>query len=149
MFNRHEKRLSSSFIVRETMKPIVIPKKSLIIKHQRFLQNLLQLSRAVSLGQRPQEHLSSFLKRASQSEIKALCEVSHNFLKGTLGNKLVKQLSPFKGLIRKLACPKTSVRSKRRGLTRKNVQIGGLPFIVPLLAPILGSLIGAGIEAAL
>lgn len=134
------------------MKPIVVPKKSLIVKHQRFLQNLLHLSRSVSLGQRPQEHLSSFLKRASTSEIKALCEVTHNFLQGThpnTGTQFIKKLTPFKALIRKLACPKTSVKAKRRALTRKNVQVGGLPFIIPLLAPILGSLIGAGIEAAL
>lgn len=131
---------------------VLVPTKSNAFKHRVFLQNLHRIAREVSEGKRPAVDLSELLKDASPSELRALCEVTQNLLKKRFpktGNGFIKKLRPFKALIRRLACPKISLAAKKKTLVRSNIQTGGLPFLVPLLAPVIGTLISAGIEAAI
>jgi hypothetical protein len=129
----------------------MIPQTSFAFKHRVFLNKLLQAAREVEEGRLQPTYLASLIKSARPSELKALCEVSENLLKKRYQPKkrFLRVLLPFKKLIRRLACRKTSVSSKKQALLRNNTQVGGLPFLVPLLAPIIGTLISAGIEAAI
>lgn len=131
---------------------VLVPTDSNTFKKRLFLLDLRRIAHEVSEGKRPVEDLNSLLKGASPSELKALCEVTENLLKKRYpktGKQFLKKLLPFKALIRRLACRKTRISTKRQALVRTNTQSGGLPFLVPLLAPIVGTLISAGIEAAL
>jgi hypothetical protein len=129
----------------------MIPTDSFAFKHRLFLHELLQAAREVKEGRQPPTYLTSLIKSARSSELKALCEVTENLLKKRYQPKkrFLRALLPFKKLIRRLACRKTSVSVKKQALLRNNTQVGGLPFLVPLLAPIIGTLISAGIEAAI
>ena len=124
-----------------------IPQRSRIIKHQSFLKKLYKTVKSTN---RPD--LAHVLQKASPSEIRAISETSQNLLKRTYpktDKRFLKRLLPFKSIIRKLANPKTTVPQKRQVLLKQNLQSGGLPFLVPLLAPILGSLISAGIQSTI
>ena len=146
-------RIMSFINIGSKGKQFYIPTKSYVYKHRYFLNRLLTIIREVSTGQRSPEELHIFVKKASPSELKALGEVCRNVLKKkhpkVKVTGFIKKLSPFKNLIRKLACGKTTLPSKRRALTTTTNQVGGLPFLIPLLAPIVSTLISAGIQAAI
>lgn len=73
--------------------------------------------------------------------IKALSEISLNTLKGTISvdRKSKNILNKYKNCLRKLACPKTSVKAKRDILVQKG---GFLPTLIGVvLSSVLGSLL--------
>ena len=114
---------------------IHIPSNSLIVKHHRFLKKLAST-----------ENPAHLIRKAKASELKALTEIAQNLLRNNYpvsGKRFIQRLAPYKGLIRKLAQPKRSIKEKKTLLLN---QKGGLPFLVPLLTPIIGSLIAAAIS---
>lgn len=130
-------------------KHLLVPTQSYVYKHRYFLHRLLNIVRKVANGEQSPERLYLFIRKASPLEIKALVEVCRNVLQKkhpetSVG--FIKKIIPFKDLIRRLACGKTPLQSKRKALT---TQVGGLPFLIPLLAPIVSTLISAGIQAAI
>lgn len=139
-----------------------IPTKSYTVKNIQFLRKLLRFVKR----NKPVE-LVQLLKKATASEIKAISEVTQNLLQKThpltVRHSAVRHsaeqeqeqdqqldpLRPFKHLIRRLACKKTTTTDKRKLLLQTNNQRGGLPFLVPLLAPLIGQLLATGIAAAI
>lgn len=134
-----------------------IPTKSYTVKNIQFLRKLLRFVKR----NKPVE-LVQLLKKATASEIKAISEVTQNLLQKTHPltvrhsaeqeqeqDQQLDPLRPFKHLIRRLACKKTTTTDKRKLLLQTNNQRGGLPFLVPLLAPLIGQLLATGIAAAI
>lgn len=118
-------------------KKLIIPKNSSVVRHRKFLKKIYSAADSES-------ELKAIVKRAKASEISALSEISQNLLNRRYpvkDSRFLSQIRRFKGLIRKLACSNTSYPQKKRLLLHKNVQTGGLPFLVPLLAPLIGQLL--------
>ena len=124
-----------------------IPRSSLVVRHRHFLHKLFQAAKYKT----PTE-LAKIIQSANSNQIKALSELSQNLLKATYPKTTkayLRKMKPFKDVIRKLGSVRSSVKAKQRTLLQQNLQHGGLPFLVPLLAPIIGSLLSAGISATI
>ena len=67
------------------------------------------------------QQIKSVLQRVTQSQVKVICEIFHNFLAGVLPLKKekIKKLAVYKNLIRKLADKKSS-KNICLNLIRKN-----------------------------
>lgn len=73
-----------------------------------------------------------FLQKGSDEFIKAIIEIVLNVLKGNvdLTEKIKKKLKKYKRVMRKIICPKVSLKFKRRVLIQKG---GFLNVILPAL----------------
>lgn len=82
---------------------------------------------------------SAIMKNADPELIKTISEIALNILAGNnkISNKSRKKLSRYKRQMRRLACSKQSLRSKRKILVQK----GG--FLPMLIGSILSGIIGA------
>ena len=126
---------------------LTLPSHSATARNRSFLKNL-----HVVASQGTPSKLANVIRQASADQVKALSELSYNFLRAQYPKKTrgyIKSLLPFKKTIRKLGNKSTPIKEKKKVLLYQNVQHGGLPFLAPLLAPIVGSLISAGISSAL
>lgn len=126
---------------------IHIPLSSVTARHRKFLYKLYKAA-----AKKDSAGVKRILQKSTSPELRSLAEVSQNLLKKTYPNtsrKFLTQLTPFKKLLRDLACCQTSDRQKRQILLQTHRQVGGLPFIIPLLAPLVGQLLATGISAAL
>lgn len=122
---------------------LLIPKDSLTVRRRAFLRNLSQAAYQPS-------QVARLLRKANPNDLKAIAEIAHNLLhkKFPVQNKeFLRNFTPHKNILRKLANLRTSISKKRDLLLRQN-QTGGIGFLVPLLAPLLGTLISAGVQAA-
>lgn len=106
-------------------------------QHFYFLQSLAR--------SRPKQK-KTILKVANNGQIKSICEVCLNVLKGNLPVN-IKKLKKYKNIIRKLANKSISYGNKKRMLMN---QTGGfLPLIAPAILSALGGIVGRVISKKL
>lgn len=82
------------------------------------------------------------LQNANKSEMSSLSEICLNILAGNVPVN-VKKLRKYKNCIRKVACRKASLKSKKKLLVK---QSGGfLPLVIPALVSALAGMAGRAI----
>ncbi|GFT88585.1 uncharacterized protein TNCV_905021 [Trichonephila clavipes] len=87
----------------------------------------------------------AILKRATDDQIKTLCEICDNLLSSNIPTKKIKKLCSYKRVIRLLANRSVPI-SRKRKLFTTNRQVGGfLPLIVPGVLSLLGGIAGKAI----
>jgi hypothetical protein len=126
--------------MKQGVRRLQIPPQSLVLRHRAFLKRLY----FATVVRKSEKEVKELLRRASTNEIKTLCEITHNFLSGRFprySKTLVDSLRKRKGLLRKLACPKTNLTVKRKALQKGGI----LTILASLLAPLLSGLIAKAI----
>jgi len=82
----------------------------------------------------PQQR-KAILNTTSTDQLKSICEICTNLLRGNIPGVKVQKLAPYKKVIRKLADKKRGLSSKRKILTQ---QTGGfLSMIIPTVLKLL------------
>lgn len=118
------------------------PVHSLVVRNQPFLKQVYH-----ALKNNDEASLRRIIRRANSDEIKAICEISQNLLRGNFPKKDKKflwSLRPYKNILRKISCRNVSINKKK-----KILQEGGALPLLPILAPIISSLIGSAITTAI
>ena len=113
------------------------PVHSLVVRNQPFLKQVYH-----ALKNNDEASLRRIIRRANSDEIKAICEISQNLLRGNFPKKDKKflwSLRPYK-----ISCRNVSINKKK-----KILQEGGALPLLPILAPIISSLIGSAITTAI
>ena len=124
------------------MKRVKFPIESLVIQNKAFLKRLYH-----ALERNDTNRLRRIIKRANADEIKAVCEISQNLLKGNFpktDRNFLLSLRPYRATLRKIACVRNSIAKKKQVL-----QKGGAFPLLAVLAPILSSLVGSAISSAI
>lgn len=83
----------------------------------------------------PQQR-KAILNTTSADQLKSICEICQNLLRGNISGLKLQKLAPYKKVIRKLADKKIGLSSKRKILTQ---QTGGgiLSMIIPAVLKLL------------
>lgn len=83
----------------------------------------------------PQQR-KAILSTTSADQLKSICEICENFLRGNIPGVKVQKLAPYKKVIRKLANNKIGLSSKRK-LLKQQTGGGFLPMIIPTVLKLL------------